>query len=1001
MRKIIISGIIALAAIGGAFAAMPQQRDTARGGSASASSAVPASSAAPAASGTQARAGVRQVGQGTTTMAAPVQGGSANSARAASSGVIATGGAAPSAAPSAGGTQLRTGGRQIAPGTGAAPAQGGSANSARAASSAAIVQGAPKIGMAASNSGVVDEQCKEKYFGCMDSFCMIDNSNGGRCQCSDDVKTFDAILAEIEKLDMQSYKLATEGVDRIDMDRGNRLSEIEKTVDSVTGKLLAEEQQPAAKKRVRQSIDMDSFGKIGAEVQWDASEVEIMEKDPLEGKTGTELHTGVRNICVQQLKGSCNKDMNMLQMMYATQIKSDCNAYDMELKRRRTASAQKLATAQKAMKDAALEKFEEENKYNEGQCITEMRKCVATTGGCGEDFSKCTYFATGEGLGSEKRGLTPVPGSTVKIAKGTLEIIQGKRSICEEGVVKYCVSVKSKIWAGFLVEVAPALKAAELISEGDVRLNILGSLADCFREGCATRWDPSKEEAEYDACLGNPLIMVNTCKTKLEAAGIKVGHDGNPDESNVTWTYVRQKLGAMRVDACTKQVQSCLTNENRCGENYINCIGLNLKNIMDMCPTEALTACVKDGVPKSVSEIRNMIIGIFLNIDNKALEACRANIKTAMETVCGGDDGTCDAFADNKTMGTGSLPVEPFKAANGDWVISGLISFNSVGIKKTTSAEMEASETDTPTPATDASASASRGSSPLNERPPTKYELDIGDYEANILNSATSLSGGNTTTIRAKIKGELHGVNREIDNVVARLVGDDLVKKCIQGQDLRNVRGKNAKNDGRFPELADPYIQTIISAGLHKASENYTKKYNELIKKINQGQSNEIKSGQCAAMVNDPSKGGKLTIEHNSGNAVPENAIEYVIPGAKLANLQKYAGPSRQEYVMTDSKGTMMGKTTMSTVWNADTQECQLTTISQVCKDMEAQYNTTENSSSTSKSSGGIFAINGCGFQLIGGCSNKSSSYSKTETFSGTVCKEMGDPVTQTQSISM
>ena len=40
-----------------------------------------------------------------------------------------------------------------------------------------------KINESGVNS-LVDAECTDSYFGCMDAFCIIDNVSGGRCQCS-------------------------------------------------------------------------------------------------------------------------------------------------------------------------------------------------------------------------------------------------------------------------------------------------------------------------------------------------------------------------------------------------------------------------------------------------------------------------------------------------------------------------------------------------------------------------------------------------------------------------------------------------------------------------------------------------------------------------------------------------------------------------------------------------------------------------------------------------
>ncbi|MDR1826110.1 MAG: hypothetical protein LBQ49_00275, partial [Rickettsiales bacterium] len=415
------------------------------------------------------RGGARGGGTATTGAAAPAKQQSGQKpvgARAAALGGSA-GVAAPAAAGTTGTTTTagRVGARGGAPAaTGAAPAAaapGGKPMSARAASTQSVVaSGAPKIQTAASSAGVVDEACKEKFFGCMDSFCMQDNANGARCVCSDQVKTYDQVLSEIEKLDAQSLKLATDGVARIDM--GESAAEIDKMVNDAIKNVDNTTQGPeipnvagGVKKRVRKSIDVNAFNNIGMDMpdfSTEQTKIEVV-NDPLAGLTGNALGGAVTGLCLEQVGKGCEKDTKMLQMMYSAQIKGDCSGYELELKKRRNASQQKLAAAQTAMKEAALEKFEEQNKYDLGQCIVEMEKCITTTGGCGSDFSKCTYFNTGQGLSGAGANTAPTPvykNSSILVGRGTLDTIEKTRPICEAGVVKYCVAVKDQVWPMFL-----------------------------------------------------------------------------------------------------------------------------------------------------------------------------------------------------------------------------------------------------------------------------------------------------------------------------------------------------------------------------------------------------------------------------------------------------------------------------------------------------------------------------------------------------------------------
>ncbi|MBQ2017021.1 MAG: hypothetical protein II208_00655, partial [Alphaproteobacteria bacterium] len=124
-------------------------------------------------------------------------------------------------APAGGGVSAAapTGGKAVNRGRAATtPASGGAkpAVAARAATKQKVINTGTKIATATKNITVSDK-CREKYEGCMDSFCMLENDSGGRCACSDRNAELDAILAEIEKLDQQSYQMATFGVEKIEM----------------------------------------------------------------------------------------------------------------------------------------------------------------------------------------------------------------------------------------------------------------------------------------------------------------------------------------------------------------------------------------------------------------------------------------------------------------------------------------------------------------------------------------------------------------------------------------------------------------------------------------------------------------------------------------------------------------------------------------------------------------------------------------------------------------
>ena len=174
------------------------------------------SAAAPAAAPVAARAGARQK-------------------------VVANNTATSSAAPAGGSVSARAGKKQTVK---AAPNAAGQPMAARAGATQKVIQTGQKVNVAADN-GVVSQECQDAFYGCMDSFCMLDNTSGGRCQCNDKIVSLDAELEEILKMDKQTYIMATEGVERIQMGEAEDelMSQVKKVTDGLPKKTTAESVQ--------------------------------------------------------------------------------------------------------------------------------------------------------------------------------------------------------------------------------------------------------------------------------------------------------------------------------------------------------------------------------------------------------------------------------------------------------------------------------------------------------------------------------------------------------------------------------------------------------------------------------------------------------------------------------------------------------------------------------------------------------------------------------------
>ena len=142
------------------------------------------------------------------------------------------------------------------------------------------------------------------------------------------------------------------------------------------------------KKKARRALDLSAWDITEEDEEDSIFGASSIDPNSMEGKEGDALHSAAMNLCKAQIP-ECAKDMQMLQMLYSQRIKSDCTAYENSLKQKKTQSAQKLQAAERALRETALEQYQNANKYDLGQCTIKFKECMQTTAGCGDDFSKC------------------------------------------------------------------------------------------------------------------------------------------------------------------------------------------------------------------------------------------------------------------------------------------------------------------------------------------------------------------------------------------------------------------------------------------------------------------------------------------------------------------------------------------------------------------------------------------------------------------------------------
>ncbi len=537
-----------------------------------------------------------------------------------------------------------------------------------------VVSTGTKVATAAKNV-IVNEECRAKYNGCMDSFCMLDNATGGRCMCSNRITELNTVMNEIEKLDQQTYQMATYGVERIEM--GDAADAAITAANDAAQKVL--------------NGDTPSSNNMIDTASWFANPFGDEEEDgntytsAVDGKTGDALHITASGLCAEQIP-ECAADIDMLQMLYAQQIKSDCAAYENTLKQQKTASQQKLYTAEQALRAAALEQFKNANKYDLGQCTLQFKQCMQTTADCGDDFSKCASMSGMDNSGLRKSSTNhaqtyTIHGAvtTIDISASTYDSLMAKKPLCEH-ILKSCVNADKKVttnklgqqetttgmvWETFLKEVAPQIKNAELIAEDNARQDCIGNISSCFQKACRDKMDPNDPDGSYDMCLTQPETMLNVCLVPLNACGIDAT-SANTAEKSPIWEYVVARLASMRVDSCTNAVKECLTATDRCGKDYTQCIGMTTEAIMDMCPYEKLVGCQYKYNDTTIStkdkaemdeEIYSLVQGIFMNIDNNMLKTCQKALDESMLRVCGNTED-CNAMIVDEYLGARTLEYE-------------------------------------------------------------------------------------------------------------------------------------------------------------------------------------------------------------------------------------------------------------------------------------------------------------------------------------------------------
>ena len=699
---------------------------------------------------------------------------------------------------------------------------------ARAGATQKVVQTGQKVNVASSNS-VVPQECQDAFYGCMDSFCMLDNISGGRCQCNDKIVSLDAEQEEILKMDKQTYAMATEGVERIQMGEAEDelMSQVKKVTDGLPKKTTAENIQIS-----KAQVDDDDDDLIGG----------VTKSESFANKKGTALYKASATMCVKTIPEQCRQYSSMLQLVYSQKIKSDCIAYENSLKQQKNESKQKLQAANKALRDAASEEFNSQNKYaTSGECAIAFAKCMQDEAGCGSDYTGCVTLAAKDNVSGIKAKQTTIKGrlADITLAATTMDALLAKKEICQK-VVKQCVVANEKqdVWTMFLRNAAPELKSAEEMAESNLRMQCIPTVAECFKTACKSQIDPNDKDGSYDMCLSNPDTYKSLCKVQLEPClNATGGTFDNPKKSSL-WTGLLAALKSMKVDACTKQVRSCLTE--RCGEDYSGCVGLDTESIGNLCPVDKLTACMTNYNRETVRDyVAEIAQGLAVQVDNSLLTVCQKAVNDSMMKVCG-DTETCDALMKDEKLGTRSLKYQICQfAPDADGKGASLTGVCRSSLDQISEAEFK-------------KYGWAGGVTGL-----LYWGLIDYDFDKNMFTSADeylaavetqfgkSLTEDEKTQTNKVYNDEIGGVQSAINNAIKTIEADPTVQYCmtgreVQGFDASKKIGKKTKkvmnqetgkmeledaSASRFPNLTDQVKRTIIAYALRGARDKYDEKY--------------------------------------------------------------------------------------------------------------------------------------------------------------------------------
>ena len=328
--------------------------------------------------------------------------------------------------------------------------------------------------------------CRDAYRQCMDEFCLLDESQGERCACSNNINSakdkINAILAIQEEAD----NLYTTGVEREQLGAKAKLVFAENTNNK--------------------QVSNTNF------LAWlvgDEEEVDEEEDIGEDVTLGDDLYKMASKYCQEKLD-SCGDSAEMEKMLYSRLIVQDCKNYDSYLRDQKANAESNKRIAESAVRKARLEMLDTTNKYNRGECLLAYRSCIADKGGCGAIFENCL----------------------------DANLLKRRSNTCEN-ILDQCMAVRVDVEKDWAAESKSILENAMKYADTNRRGTCLARVQNCLEESCST--------STRTECLNDVNVAAGICPVITECEEMIPGFQS---VINDKLAYLKTKFCENDVDKC-------------------------------------------------------------------------------------------------------------------------------------------------------------------------------------------------------------------------------------------------------------------------------------------------------------------------------------------------------------------------------------------------------------------------------------------------------------------